>query len=261
MKKEVLMSLVLLTFVTLGAAFAQSPMLDKLTFNGVEVRAANKQISGAVVIPATAPDGRAVTRIAGFFDCVGITSVTIPASVALISNSSFQNCTNLNSVTFQGQATLQDNYIFPGDLAVKYKAGGAGTYTRQAGGPVWTKQAAAIAPNTSLNGDWRNTGALNNSIITISGNTAVFSYFFTQTPLYSSAKDKGYYKEGVQFFRNLRSTGNLKWSGQMLGITSNTRSPDVATGTGWADITITMNPEGNTLTDSAGGTWISADIQ
>ena len=175
MKKKVLMSLVL--FAMAGLVFAQQATLDKLKFDNftnanrtkVRVRAANNSISGVVVIPDTY-NGNPVTQIAeiGFRDCTGITSViipngvttinqtafqrctgltsvTIPASVTQIGIRAFDSCTNLTSVTFLGANTniTLDN-IFPGDLRAKQRAGGAGTYTRQAGSNTWTKQAGQI---------------------------------------------------------------------------------------------------------------------
>jgi hypothetical protein len=56
----------------------------------------------------------------------------------------------------------------------------------------------------------------------------------------------------IQFFRNIKSTGNLTWSGQVFGVISNNSKPDVATGTGWANITITLSPDGQTMNRSDG---------
>jgi predicted transglutaminase-like cysteine proteinase len=150
MKKKVLISLILLAIIGTSAAFAQQATLDKLSFTGAQMSndfiamPANDRISGAVVIPA-AYNGKKVFAVMNFMDCRSITSVTIPASVTDIYARAFQNCTSLTSVTFQGTATNNiyasgADASFPGDLAAKYKAGGAGTYTRSAGGTVWTKQ-------------------------------------------------------------------------------------------------------------------------
>ena len=275
MKHKALMSLVLLAFVTAGAVFAQSPTLDKLAFtakqsggnNYCEVRAANNVISGAVVIPGTY-NNMPVTQIpiGAFRGCSNMTSITIPASVTSIANQGFQGCTNLTSITFVGSNTsISGNDPFGSttqhDLKAKYGAGGAGTYTRSAGGWVWTKQGAANAPapaptpapavNTSLDGWWgNNTGA----IIVFSGNTATFLYFGTSA-LYQDAVNKGYVKGGDQKYRNIKSAGNLKWSMEDLGIRYNTRSPNVATGTAWVNTTLTMSADGLTLSDNVGVLW------
>jgi len=91
-------------------------------------------------------------------------------------------------------------------LKTKYKAGGAGTYSRSAGGSVWTKQGAASAPvpaaNQSLDGWWyADTGMT----IIVSGNAATFLYFGT-SPVWQDALNKGYVKGGDQKLRDIRST-------------------------------------------------------
>jgi hypothetical protein len=301
MKKKVLMSLVLLAIIGTSAVFAQQPTLDKLTFFNntaqvCEARAANKQISGAVVIPATAPSGRTVAGVnsfedckgvtsvvfpdsgnitigtSAFWNCTGITSITIPTSVRTIQSGAFAGCANLTSVTFkgepgwsQGQTGIQNNDdVFPGDLRAKYVAGGAGTYTRSAGGTVWTKQGTAAAPNTSLDGVWRhrNTGLI---LISFSGNTAVFSDLARDissvAPIWQDAKNKGYIKVGDQYIRNIRSTGNLTWSVQFLQVWWGNNNRDVATHTQWADGTLTMSPDGSTFDINGANIFIRAGIQ
>jgi len=203
MKKRVLMSLVLLAIIGTSAVFAQTPTLDKVRSeqisSGYRVRAANKNISGTVVIPAVI-DGITMNRVDEFRGCTGITeviilnglsvidsnsfqdctslkSITIPASVTAIGATAFRNCTNLTSVTFQGSTTkINDAYgksnpTFPGDLIAKYMAGGAGTYTRQDGSDTWTKQGGSF----SLNGVWTRSDGMkititeNGQNITITG--------------------------------------------------------------------------------------------
>jgi hypothetical protein len=93
-----------------------------------------------LVIPATY-NNLPVTQIpsAAFNDCVMLRNLTIPASVTEIGIAAFAGCASLNSVTFGGANTRFGNPEFPeGDLLAKYKAGGAGTYTRN--GKVWTKK-------------------------------------------------------------------------------------------------------------------------
>ena len=63
--------------------------------------------SGDVVIPATVNDGGTVRNVTGidkdaFKDCVGLTSVTIPASVTSIGAQAFAGCTALTTVTCEG---------------------------------------------------------------------------------------------------------------------------------------------------------------
>ncbi len=83
---------------------------------------------------------------ASAFSYSGVTSVVIPASVTKIGSGAFANCNKLASVTFYGGSVAMDaksNAVFPGDLVIAYQAGGAGTYTRRAGGVNWTKQGGA----------------------------------------------------------------------------------------------------------------------
>jgi len=131
------------------------------------VEAAHKSISGAVVIPGTYNGNpveaknfvdciqiTSVTMLDGaisissdaFRGCTNLTSVTIPASVNVIGINAFLNCNKLTSVTLRGNKYTSNYNIefhddaFPGNLAKVFKAGGAGTYTRQAGSNTWTKR-------------------------------------------------------------------------------------------------------------------------
>jgi len=65
MTKRELMGLVLPAIIGASVAFAQQPTLDKLKFVGTTAQAANKQISGAVVIPDTY-NGKPVEGINAF---------------------------------------------------------------------------------------------------------------------------------------------------------------------------------------------------
>jgi len=70
------------------------------------------------------------------------------------------------------------------------------------------------------------------------------------------AVNKGYIKVGeATLWRNLTSTGNLKWSGQELVGIIDTSKPNVSQGTKWVDITITMSENGQTITISGGGSY------
>jgi hypothetical protein len=110
-----------------------------------------------------------------------------------------------------------------------------------------------ITPTTqSLDGVW---GTSNGSRITVSGSTGVRSAFSPNASGYTqSAIDKGYIKLGDQVWRNLTSTGNLTWSGQVLQINYNTSDPNVATGTSWVNGTLTLSADGQTL--SVTGTYL-----
>ena len=159
---------------------------------------------------------------------IAVTYNTSSPNVA--TGTTWQNCTitmNANGQTFQSTTST-----------------GTATYTRV---------------NTySLDGVWENGNSSTGTgyIITISGSTGVYTQIrdLSAQPLWQSAKDKGYIKVGDQTYRNLTKTGDLTWTGQSLGITYNTSSPNVATGTGWANLTITMNANGQTFQAVTSGT-------
>jgi len=88
-----------------------------------------------------------------FWGCTNLTNITFPENLRYIGPGAFENCTSLTSVTFMGIITSGNfspgypgpygsllSYTFPGDLRVKYLAGGPGTYTRSASSEIWTKQ-------------------------------------------------------------------------------------------------------------------------
>jgi hypothetical protein len=289
MKKRVFVSLVLLTIIGVGAVFAQQPTPDKLAFrvdgqNEYRVLPANNSISGEVVIPATY-EGRPVVathqsgslfqNITGitsltilsngfqingnsFRGCTGLTSVSLAPNVHILNNA-FDGCTNLTSVTFGEGSFVNGSFpkAFPGDLVAKFNArtgGGPGVYTRQRGSDTWTRTGNAPAPvitvNTSLNGIWEAGGWQ----FTINGSTGTVSTAGTTNAVFLDAINRGMFKVGDQFFRNIRSTGNLTWSGEQLQVTSKTPGVAPATGTSWGNCTITMNADGRTILIN-GGTY------
>jgi len=103
------------------------------------------------------------------------------------------------------------------------------------------------SPNTSLDGVWVSGGIK----VTVNGNSGILTEMTNTEALWQSAITKGFVTVGSsQCWRNLTSTGTsgLTWSGQELGVTYNTLSPNVATGTGWINATFTMSSNGQTLT-------------
>jgi len=114
-----------------------------------------------------------------------------------------------------------------------------------------------IRSSHSLDGVWERSGGFR---ITVSGSAGVISAFGSVTAAGQNAIDKGYWTLNSQQWRNLTSTGNLTWSGQVLMVTFNTSSPNVATGTSWINATFTMSADGQTLTEKtadSGGTFTS----
>ena len=76
-------------------------------------------ISGDLVIPSSVSDGTeqySVTSIGvnAFWNCYGLTSVTIPDSVTSIGNYAFTDCSGLTSVTIPNSVTSIENSTFSG---------------------------------------------------------------------------------------------------------------------------------------------------
>jgi hypothetical protein len=99
----------------------------------------------------TIPASVTIIENSVFSDCYGLTSITIPASVTKISSEAFNFCRELTSVTFGGTIPSSgfhaNAFKMLGDIRDKYLAagGGAGTYTRPAGGETWTKGGSTAA--------------------------------------------------------------------------------------------------------------------
>ena len=109
-------------------------------------------------------------------------------------------------------------------------------------------------PSYSLNGIWDANSVGSGFQVTVNGATGTFSGLYSTNAITADAVNKSYITVGGQAWRNITSTGNLTWSGQFLGITSNTSSPNVATGTQWVNCTFTMSADGQTIqmTSTAG---------
>ena len=117
MKKR-LKFLVAMVFATLLSAnvFAYDFVVNGIYYNinsdgtTVSVTSGNDSYSGNVTIPSTVTyNGTtySVTGIGGnaFYDCTGLTSVTIGNSVTTIGDGAFYNCTGLTSVTIPNSVT------------------------------------------------------------------------------------------------------------------------------------------------------------
>jgi len=114
------------------------------------------------------------------------------------------------------------------------------------GGGNETPTTPTTPVNYSLDGVW---GSPNGTQITVNDSSAVYSKFVptTGSGYWEDAVNRGLVTVGTRYWQNITSTGNLTWSGQQLGIWTNTSNPNVATGTGWGNCTITMNSNGQTI--------------
>jgi hypothetical protein len=99
----------------------------------------------------------------------------------------------------------------------------------------------------TINGAWKEDsgGTSKGAIFTIDGGNG----FFTQVVgAWEKARDKKNITIGDVFLRNIKSTGNRTWSCQNQLI--NTSNYNLA---GWADGTLTLSADGNTLTKNTPG--------
>jgi len=140
------------------------------------------------------------------------------------------------------------NNNLPANTTLYYKVS---AYKANGDESAMSSVASATTPGSySLDGTWATGGGTR---VTVSGSTGVFTAFGSSHALAQDAINKGYIHVGDTAWRNLRSTGDRTWSGQMLML-EYTSSPNVCTGTRWVDYTFTMSSDGRTL--SAGGsTW------
>ena len=172
----------------------------------------------------------AVRRIAGIivlFTIIGFSMTACDDGNGNTHTCSFSTTWSSNATTHYKQCSCGEkidveNHVGNPCNVCGYNSGGSSSYSLDG---IW---------------DW---GGLK---ITVSGNTGIWSSF-NGNALTQDAINKGYYTLGGQAWRNLTSTGNLTWSGQLLGISYNTSSPNVATGTQWINVTFTMTSDGQTI--------------
>jgi len=115
--------------------------------------------------------------------------------------------------------------------------------------------------NVGLDGTWENQDTRSGWRVTVSGSTGVLSRFTGGDAIEMDAKNKGIIKIGDPYWRNIKSTGDGKWSGEVLSIISSPGTNE-ATGITWASCTFSISASsasGNTIIteNNAGGgyTW------
>ena len=101
-------------------------------------------------------------------------------------------------------------------------------------------QMSSLLLPPSIEGVWKNDGG---HTVNISGSTGTFMDISAAAP-WPSAVEKGYIKAGDLKYRNIKSTSDLKWSGQQLNALHNN---NIATGVRWDNCTFTMSKDGRTL--------------
>jgi len=183
-----------------------------------------------------------------------LTQSALDKEIYKVGNTFWRNLKSTGALTWSGQQSIiQYNKSSPTvaaqatwvDTTITMNANGQ-TITSSASSQTYTRKS-----NTSLDGVWVWGSGNNETVITVSGSSAILSSLKTTDALTQSALDKGIYKVGNTFWRNLKSTGTLTWSGQQSIIQYNKSSPTVAAQATWVDTTITMNANGQTITSSA----------
>jgi hypothetical protein len=139
-----------------------------------------------------------------------------------------------------------NNYNLPANTTVYYQIA---AYNANGEGPRSNVVSATTlsANNYSLNGVWEGE---NGYQVRVSGSTATLLQI-PGFPIWVDALNKGYISIGGTIWRNLTSTGNLRWSGETVGINwSGNR--DIATGITWQNTTIIMSADGKTINYEGG---------
>ena len=100
---------------------------------------------------------------------------------------------------------------------------------------------------------WRGDRGVDDHIVTISGNTGVFTQI-SSSAVWQDAINKGFISAGDEKFRNLTNTGGLTWTGQERTVSWNSSAPNVATGVEWSNFTITLNSNAQSFVINSPGT-------
>ncbi|WOD44624.1 leucine-rich repeat domain-containing protein [Hwangdonia lutea] len=120
---------VIIAILNFGIAAAEDFNVDGIEYyiipntTNVAVSGNNGQYSGDIVIPSTVTYASvvyAVTAIRGvaFYNCNGLTSVTLPNSITTIGDSAFSNCTSLTSINVPSSVTSIGHSAFMGCISL-----------------------------------------------------------------------------------------------------------------------------------------------
>jgi len=206
-----------------------------------------------------------ISSNSGVYSAIGTTSSALTQDAVnkgyiTLGGQYLRNLTSTGNLTWSGETSMTTFNLASPNVATG-TAWGNCTITMNANGQTIdvTSTGTTIVTSTftrsnyKLNGVWEASG----NQITINGNNGTFSLFGSNSTLWTDAINKNYLTIGGQYLKSITSTGTLTWSGQVVNVTYNNASPNVATGTAWANCTITLNTTGQTMTLSStdsGGT-------
>ena len=109
------LTLVLCLLPTTAEAATEGNFTYEISDGKATITDCKTSVSGDITIPSTL-GGCPVTTISNgaFFNCTGLTSVTIPDSVTAIGYYAFQDCTGLTAVTIGDSVTSIEGFVFYG---------------------------------------------------------------------------------------------------------------------------------------------------
>ena len=115
MKKRILIVLAALTMLLCVPLIANAASVKDLTFDAATgtITECGRDAEGELVIPAEI-DGAAVTKIGGaaFWDCAGLTKITLPDGLTVIDEQAFAGCKSVTDINIPSSVTTIGNYAF-----------------------------------------------------------------------------------------------------------------------------------------------------
>jgi len=161
----------------------------------------------------------------------------------------YQSTSSSSGFNYRGSTsnTYSTNYDLPPNTTVYYQVAAVTSDGRE--GPRSNTASARTLASASLNGNWRRDNG--SEVITVNGSSGTITSYTATTNLTQDALNKNYIYIGYTKWKNLTSTGNRAWSGQVMQYQFNKANPNVCTGMVAADCTISMSSDGQTIYLSA----------
>ena len=119
MKKKLTL---IFTLLTISFSFAQTFNANGINYSVISSTtnvkvSSNGSFVGAANIPSTVTDGTTTFTVTGidsfaFYNCAGLTSVSLPSSITTIDTRAFSDCANLNSINIPTSVTTLGSQVF-----------------------------------------------------------------------------------------------------------------------------------------------------